>query len=43
MNKKETVIAIRLTAEEKNKMQRKAHEAYKTLSSYIRDLALGNE
>jgi len=42
MDNKLQSIGIRLTAEEKNKLQRKAHESYKTVSQYIRDLALKN-
>ncbi|SDS49659.1 hypothetical protein SAMN04515667_2307 [Formosa sp. Hel1_31_208] len=43
MDKTETTIAIRLTNDEKSQIQRKAHENYKTLSAYLRDLALQRE
>ena len=43
MIKKEKYIGIRCSEEEKTAMQIKAHESYKTLSKYLRDLALNHE
>ena len=39
-NNRDTLVGIRCSADEKEAMQRKAHESYKTLSKYLRDLAL---
>lgn len=36
MEKKETFLTVRLTADEKLKLKRKAHEHYQTMSDYLR-------
>ena len=41
---RDTLVGIRCSADEKKAMQINAHKSYKTLSKYLRDLALeGNE
>ena len=43
MANKETILAVRLTNEEKEILRRKSHEAYSTMSEFVKNQTIYNK